>query len=121
MDFTSAQAGAFRTNKDFEPQKIAGMDYQFVGVGFALYTLFAVFIAILRRDLRATYGIQTGGMFSDFTCGFFMPMFAVSQLIAHVNAVTAPEARASKGETSPSLLQGPVDMKPSNEEEEMAC
>jgi hypothetical protein len=95
---------------------LAAVDYQFIGVGFSLYTLFAVFIAILRRDLRATSGIQTGGMFSDFTCAFFMPMFAVSQLKTHVDATGGKPAKGENGRSA----QGPVDEKPSpNEEAEM--
>jgi hypothetical protein len=82
---------------------LAAVDYQFIGVGFALYTLFAVFVAILRRDMRAAYDIRSGGMWSDFMCGFCMPMFAISQLIRHANAVQVP-GKPSNGEASPSLL-----------------
>jgi len=65
---------------------LSAVDYQFVGVGFSLYVLFAFFISTLRRDMRGTYGIQTGGVFSDFMAAFCLPMFTIAQLMSHVDA-----------------------------------
>jgi len=62
MDFTSAQAGAFRTSKDLEPQKMADkVDIGLCLIGVALLSFAAMLGVRMRRGMQPLVALASSG------------------------------------------------------------
>merc|ERR1719324_1655160 len=62
MDFTSAQAGAFRTSKDLEPRKIADkVDIGLCAIGVALLSFAAMLGVRMRRGMQPPIALASSG------------------------------------------------------------